>query len=125
MPNEKNSLRVERRVPRQADRDPAGFLRRRRIVETSLAVGFPVILLALWQIAGSNGWIDRRFYPPPSDIIGEIQRTFQLRARVNAALGSRREQVDDLSAAIARLDELDAIEAINPYLYSERVSHRL
>ena len=55
----------------------------------------------------------------------EIQRTFQLRARVNAALGSRREQVDDLSAAIARLDELDAIEATNPYLYSERVSHRL
>ncbi len=77
MTGDKDALRVEKRVPRQADRDPAGFLRRRRIVETSLAVGFPVILLALWQIAGSNGWIDRRFYPPPSDIIGEIQRTFQ------------------------------------------------
>ncbi|MDA2972579.1 MAG: ABC transporter permease [Actinomycetota bacterium] len=77
MSNDNTSLRVERRVPRQADRDPAGFLRKRRIIEVSLAIAFPVLLLLLWQVAGSREWIDRRFYPPPSDIIGEIQRTFQ------------------------------------------------
>lgn len=64
-------------VPSAADRDPAGFLRKRRIIETSLAIAFPVTLLTLWQIAGSLDWIDRRFYPPPSDIIGEIGRTFK------------------------------------------------
>lgn len=36
----------------------------------------------------------------------EVQRTYQLRARVNRALGNSREQAADLSAAIARLDDL-------------------
>lgn len=54
----------------------------------------------------------------------EIQRTFVLRARVNAALGKWREAEQDLSAAISRLDDLDAIEATNPYLYSERSNAR-
>lgn len=65
------------RTPSKADRDPATFLRRRRIIETSLAIAFPVSLLAFWQLAGSADWIDRRFYPPPTDIAGEIGRTFQ------------------------------------------------
>lgn len=64
-------------VPSNADRDPAGHIRKRRIIETSLAIGFPVLLLGLWQVAGSLDWIDRRFYPPPSDIAGEIGRTFK------------------------------------------------
>lgn len=70
-------VRTERRVPSAADRDPAAFNRRRRIVETFLAVGFPIVLLLLWQLAASQGWIDRRFYPAPTDIAGEIGRTFR------------------------------------------------
>ena len=54
--------------------------------------------------------------PVPS----EVQRTYLLRARLNAALQRWKEAEVDFSAAIARLDELDAIEATNPYLYSER-----
>jgi sulfonate transport system permease protein len=65
------------RVPSPADRDPNKYLRRRRIVETTLAIAFPVAILTLWQIAASAGWVDRRFYPPPSDIAGEIGRTFK------------------------------------------------
>lgn len=72
-----SELHTERRVPAAADRDPARFIRRRRIIETGLAIAFPTILLLLWQLAGSQGWIDRRFYPPPTDIIGEISRTFR------------------------------------------------
>lgn len=72
-----DAVRTERRTPSAADRDPAGFLRRRRIRDTILAIGFPVVMLTLWQVVASAGWIDRRFYPPPTDIMGEIQRTFQ------------------------------------------------
>ncbi len=43
----------------------------------TLAIAFPVTMLVLWQIAGTAGWIDRRFYPPPTDIAGEVVRTFQ------------------------------------------------
>jgi len=57
--------------------------------------------------------------------LAEVQRTFQLRARVNGLLGNRLEQVEDLSAAIARLDDLDVIEATNPYVYAERAKARM
>ena len=50
--------------------------------------------------------------------IAEIQRTYQLRARADASLGLLPEQIKDLSAAISLLDQLDAIEATNPYLYA-------
>ena len=69
--------------------------------------------LALYDAPGSR--------PDPA----EVQRTYQLRARVNAALGAKRAQIDDLSAAISRLDTLDAIEATNPYLFSERGRARM
>lgn len=62
--------------------------------------------------------------PGSSPDPAEIQRTFVLRARVNEALGSWRAAETDLSAAIARLDDLDAIEATNPYLYAERSGAR-
>ena len=54
----------------------------------------------------------------------EIQRTFVLRARVNEALNYWAAAEADLSAAIERLDDLDAIEATNPYLFSERAGAR-
>lgn len=55
----------------------------------------------------------------------EVQRTYQLRARVNQKLGNSREQVEDLTAAIARLDQLDAIEATNPQLFKDRAEARM
>eukprot|EP00966_Prymnesium_polylepis_P220211 5094295-Prymnesium_polylepis.1 len=55
----------------------------------------------------------------------ELQRTYQLRAGVNAALGNVQQQVSDLSSAIALLDELDAIASTNPYLFAERARARM
>jgi len=54
----------------------------------------------------------------------EVQRTFVLRARVNAQTRRWKEAEADFSGAIARLDELDAIESTNPFLYSERAAVR-
>ncbi len=61
----------------KADRDPVGHQRRRRILETSLAIGFPLALLVLWQVASVEGWINRTFYPAPTDIFAEMRDTFQ------------------------------------------------
>ncbi|KAL1525138.1 hypothetical protein AB1Y20_020009 [Prymnesium parvum] len=61
----------------------------------------------------------------PSADAAEVQRTYQLRARAHQLLGNVREQADDLSDAIRRLDALDAIEATNPYLYAERAAARM
>ena len=54
----------------------------------------------------------------------EAQRTYLQRARVNAALRRWPAAEADYTTAIARLDDLDAIEATNPYLYSERSAAR-
>lgn len=55
----------------------------------------------------------------------EVQRTYQLRARVNGQLSNRKEQVSDLTSAIDLLDQMDIIEATNPYLYAERSRARM
>ena len=57
-----------RREAKPIDRDPAGYARRRRIIELTLAILFPVAIFALWQVGSVNGWWDRVFYPAPSDI---------------------------------------------------------
>lgn len=54
----------------------------------------------------------------------EVQRTYALRARVNAELGRWKPAEADLSAAIERLETLDAIEATNPFLFAERSAAR-
>lgn len=63
------------REPTKADRDPARYARRRRIVELALGVAFPAVLLAIWQVASVNGWISRFDYPAPSDIFREFVDT--------------------------------------------------
>ena len=55
---------------------------------------------------------------------GCTERTYVLRARVNEALNRWEGAERDLSEAILRLDELDAIEATNPYLFAERSEAR-
>jgi len=54
----------------------------------------------------------------------EAQRTYVLRARVNGGLSRFLEAEADYSTAIARLDELEAIESTNPFLFSERAAVR-
>lgn len=41
-----------------------------------MAIAVPVVLVGLWQIAGSRGWIDRRLYPTPASIIGHVKKAF-------------------------------------------------
>jgi len=54
----------------------------------------------------------------------EVQRSFVLRARINEALRRWKEAESDLTAAIDRLESLDAIESNNPFLYAERATAR-
>ena len=68
--------------------------------------------LRLVQQAGAN--------PDPA----ELQRTFVLRARVQEALERWKFAEADLTAAIDRLDELDAIESTNPFLFASRGAAR-
>jgi sulfonate transport system permease protein len=57
-----------RRQADRADRDPSGHARRRRLVELSLAVLFPVAIFTFWQVGSVNGWWRRVFYPAPTDL---------------------------------------------------------
>ena len=71
-------------------------------------------------LADLNKALELVVAPGSSPDPAELQRTYVLRARVNEALSKWRDAERDLSAAIARLDDLDAIEATNPYLFAER-----
>jgi sulfonate transport system permease protein len=64
------------RTPGAAERDPVRHAHRRRAIEVTLAVAVPVLLIGLWQLAASEGWIDRVLYPAPSDVITEGRRQF-------------------------------------------------
>lgn len=56
------------RRPAPPDLDPARFRRRRRRLERFLAWLTPIVLLLLWQWASTAGWLDERFFPPPTRI---------------------------------------------------------
>jgi ABC-type nitrate/sulfonate/bicarbonate transport system permease component len=64
------------REPGNAERRPRVYQRRRRTIEVTLAIAVPLLLLGLWEIASTRGWIDRRLYPAPSDIVSETRRQF-------------------------------------------------
>lgn len=63
--------------PHPIDRDPGKFARRRQIIELTLAILFPIVILAGWQIGSVNGWWSRVFYPAPSDIWTKAVERFQ------------------------------------------------
>ncbi|WP_327152113.1 ABC transporter permease [Nocardia sp. NBC_01329] len=67
--SESSTDRVLVRLPGRAEINSAGAIRRRRGIDATLAIGFPVLLLALWQLSSTVGWIDSRLYPAPTDII--------------------------------------------------------
>ncbi|MER0482533.1 ABC transporter permease [Streptomyces sp. Edi2] len=62
-------LLVRRPGPRELR--PRRTHRRRRILEISLAVAVPLLLVALWQLAADLSWIDARIYPAPSTILAD------------------------------------------------------
>lgn len=66
--------------------------RRRRRLDVALAVGTPVILLALWQAAADLHWIDPRIFTPPTQI-----------GRAAGRLISVGTLQSDLGATLARL----------------------
>ena len=45
-----------------------------RVIQSQavMAVASPLLLLAIWEIAGRSGWLDQRFFPVPSSIIREL-----------------------------------------------------
>ena len=69
------------RQPGRMEQNPRGHRRRRRAIEITLAVGVPIALIALWQVASTRGWIDRRLYPAPTDIIDETRTQFDQQDR--------------------------------------------
>ncbi|MCY4272283.1 MAG: ABC transporter permease [bacterium] len=68
-----------RRVPGAAELAPGRSSRRRRAVELSLAILFPVVLIGLWQTASTLDWIDARLYPSPFDIAAKTRDLFSER----------------------------------------------
>lgn len=57
-----------RRRPTPADENPLGYRKRTRRIELGLGIAVPVMLFVVWQIASVNGFMDRRFFPAPTDI---------------------------------------------------------
>ncbi|MFF3640203.1 ABC transporter permease [Streptomyces sp. NPDC002564] len=57
------------RRPGLQELHPVRTHRRRRALELSLAVGVPLALVLLWQLAAVRGWIDDRVYPAPQTIL--------------------------------------------------------
>lgn len=74
MANERNIGLVY--TPRASDQDPVGFNRRRRIVETTLAIAVPIALLVLIQLGTDLKWWNRVFYPSVTDVWRELVRMF-------------------------------------------------
>lgn len=40
----------------------------------ALSLLSPIVLLALWELAVAVGWLNRVFYPPPSEVFATLQR---------------------------------------------------
>ena len=63
-------------TPRASDRDPVRFNRRRKIVEVSLVVSVPVLLLVVLQLGADLELWNRVFYPSVTDVWRELVRMF-------------------------------------------------
>ncbi len=63
---------------------------RRRAVELALTLAAPLLLLASWETISRTGVVDRRFWPPPSTLLGtawDLIRDGSLVANVLISLG--------------------------------------
>ena len=52
---------------------PGARVLTRRNVERGLSVLSPILLLLLWELGATVGWIDTRFFPAPSAIFKEAE----------------------------------------------------
>ncbi len=78
------------RRPSREDTNPIAFRRRRRRTEVICATALPVGLILLWQLASTQGWIDQRFFPSPTDIWSagvEMARSGELQTHLWASFG--------------------------------------
>lgn len=63
---------------------------RRRWIEVGLTGAGPLLLLGLWEVLARSGTVDRRFWPPPSDLWGttvDLLRDGSLLTDIRASLG--------------------------------------
>lgn len=72
-----SSSQVVRR-PGPAELNSASHRRRRLLLENLLRWGTPIVLIAVWQYFATNGTLDRRFWPPPSDIVTSLREMVEL-----------------------------------------------
>lgn len=71
------SMVVVTRRPGPAETDPRRHQRRRRSLELTLAIGVPVLALALWQLASEAEWINSGLYPSPTDLLWRTPELFE------------------------------------------------
>jgi ABC-type nitrate/sulfonate/bicarbonate transport system permease component len=62
---------VLRRRPGLAELQPARYQRRRRLIDTALAWGVPIVLIGLWELGADRGLFRVQFFPAPSAIVAE------------------------------------------------------
>lgn len=55
-------------APSAEERDPARYRRRRRRISIILGLVTPILLMCLWQLSATRGWVDRRMFSAPSDV---------------------------------------------------------
>lgn len=65
------------RRPAPQDLNPARYRRRRRLLERALAWLLPIVLVAMWQLASEQEWLDPRFFPSPTRIWDEGVETWR------------------------------------------------
>jgi sulfonate transport system permease protein len=61
------------RRPGPAELRPREHARKQRTLRLVLGIGVPAVLVSLWQLASSRGWIDNSIYPGPSDIVSHAR----------------------------------------------------
>lgn len=85
-----NVERDERTV--QAARSLRGRENRLRVRDLVLAIGTPILLLALWEVCARTGAIDARLFPAPSTIVAQ-----------GVSMIGDKKLLPDLSATLGRL----------------------
>ncbi|MFT5204179.1 MAG: sulfonate transport system permease protein [Candidatus Aldehydirespiratoraceae bacterium] len=61
---------VLRRTSSDAERNPGASARRRKLIETGLAIAGPIVFLALWEVCVRNDWwLDGRLISSPWEIV--------------------------------------------------------
>jgi ABC-type nitrate/sulfonate/bicarbonate transport system permease component len=73
-PNGRRSIVM---VPGARELNPAKSVRRDKHLTRVLSIAVPIALVLLWQGAAEWGWIDIRFFPPPSQIVSDWRGLFE------------------------------------------------